>query len=46
MSNAGFEEFEIIWRGDIFRDTALRNAAHDLGIMGITYRARKSQAPG
>jgi len=46
MANAGFEDFEIIWQGDIFRDAALQTAAHDFGIMGITYRARKSQATG
>ena len=43
MLRAGFDEFEIIWRGDIFRDAALQNAAYDFGIMGIAYRARKSR---
>ena len=45
MAKAGFDEFEIVWRGDIFRDADLQNAAHDFGLMGITYRARKSRAP-
>ncbi len=44
MANAGFDEFEIVWRGDIFRDAALQSAAYDFGIMGNTYRARKSIA--
>ena len=44
MSQAGFDDFEIVWRGDIFRDAALQSAAYDFGIMGITYRARKSSA--
>ena len=43
MAKAGFEDFEIVWRGDIFRDAAMQSAAYDLGIMGITYRARKSR---
>ena len=44
MSKAGFDEFEIVWRGDIFRDAALQSAAHDFGVMGITYRAQKARA--
>ena len=44
MANAGFDDFEIVWRGDIFRDAGLQSAAHDFGIMGITYRARKSRS--
>ena len=44
MSNAGFDDFEIVWRGDIFRDADLQSAARDFGIMGITYRARKARA--
>lgn len=42
MADAGFVDFEITWRGDIFRDAALQEAAFDFGIMGITYRARKA----
>ena len=45
MSKAGFDEFEIVWRGDIFRDADLQAAAYEFGIMGITYRARKAGAP-
>jgi hypothetical protein len=41
MSEAGFEDFEIVWRGDIFNDADIQAAAHELGVMGITYRARK-----
>lgn len=43
MSDAGFDGFEIVWRGDIFRDTNLQDAAFDFGIMGISYRAQKSR---
>ncbi len=45
MADAGFDEFEIVWRGDVFRDSALQSAAFDFGIMGIAYRARKSRGP-
>ena len=44
MSEAGFDDFEITWQGDIFRDASLQKAAHDFGIKGITYRARKARA--
>ena len=44
MSKAGFDDFQIVWRGDIFRDAALQSAAYEFGIMGITYQARKSAA--
>ncbi len=44
MSKAGFDDFEITWRGDIFRDASLSSAAYTFGIMGITYRARKCEA--
>ena len=46
MAEAGFVDFEIVWGGDIFRDAALQSAAYDFGIMGITYRARKSTTAG
>jgi len=39
---AGFEDFEIVWRGDIYRDAPQQTAGFDFGIMGISYRARKS----
>jgi len=39
---AGFEYFEIVWRGDIYRDAPQQTAGFDFGIMGISYRARKS----
>ena len=43
MSRAGFDDFEIMWRGDIFRDAALQSAAYEFGVMGNTYRARKAR---
>ena len=44
MAEAGFDNFEITWQGDIFRDASLQEAAYAFGIKGITYRARKSRA--
>ncbi len=41
LAAAGFEDFEIVWRGDIFRDASLQAEAYAFGIEGITYRARK-----
>jgi hypothetical protein len=43
MADAGFDDFKIVWRGDIFRDSSLQSAAFDFGIMGISYRARKTR---
>lgn len=34
-------DFEIAWRGDIFRDAPLQTEAHSFETMGITYRAVK-----
>ena len=42
MAVAGFVDFEVTWRRDIFKDAALQEAAFDFGIMGITYQARKA----
>jgi len=42
LSKAGFEDFEIAWRGDIYRDAPQQTAGFDFGIMGISYRSRKS----
>jgi hypothetical protein len=44
MAKAGFDDFEIVWRGDVFSDAVLQAAAYEFGIMGITYRARKARA--
>ena len=46
MAQAGFVDFEIVWRGDIFRDAALQSAAYDFGIIGITYQARMPGSAG
>jgi hypothetical protein len=41
VSDAGFEDFAITWRGDIFRDAPQQTSAAAFGTMGITYFARK-----
>ncbi|MFA9405925.1 MAG: hypothetical protein ACERKX_08915 [Anaerolineales bacterium] len=46
VSRAGFEDFEITWRGDIFRDAPQQTAAASFGTMGITYRAQKPNLEG
>ena len=44
LSKAEFEDFEIIWRGDIYRNAPQKSAAIDFGVMAIVFRARKSTA--
>jgi len=38
---AGFVDFEISWRDDIYRDAPQQSEAAAFGTLGITYRARK-----
>jgi len=45
ISEAGFEDFKITWRGDIFRDAPQQTEAAAFGTMGITYSARKTELP-
>jgi hypothetical protein len=38
---AGFVDFEITWRGDVFSGAPQASSAAKFGTMGITFRARK-----
>jgi hypothetical protein len=39
---AGFVDFEITWRGDVFADAPQSSSAANFGTLGITFRARKA----
>jgi hypothetical protein len=39
--NAGFSDFEITWRGDIYRDAPQKTDAAAFGTLGVTFRALK-----
>jgi hypothetical protein len=39
VTQAGFENFEVTWRGDIYRDAPQASDAIAFGANGITYRA-------
>jgi hypothetical protein len=39
--NAGFSNFEITWRGDIYRDAPQKTEAAAFGTLGVTFRALK-----
>jgi hypothetical protein len=38
---AGFTDFEITWRADVFADAPHASAAASFGTLGINFRARK-----
>jgi hypothetical protein len=38
---AGFEGFEIAWRGEVFDNAPQESSAAEFGTLGINYRARK-----
>jgi hypothetical protein len=38
---AGFVDFEIAWRGDVFSGAPQSSRAASFGTMGINFRARK-----
>ena len=40
---AGFVDFEITWRGNVFSGAAQSSSAADYGTLGINFRARKPQ---
>jgi hypothetical protein len=37
---AGFTDFEITWRGDVFAGAPQASSAASFGTLGINYRAR------
>ena len=40
---AGFVDFEIIWRADVFAGAPQSSSAAQFGTLGINFRARKAQ---
>lgn len=40
---AGFVDFEITWRKDVFADAPQESSAANFGTLGINFRARKPQ---
>ncbi|MFQ5861313.1 MAG: hypothetical protein ACE5IG_07185 [Dehalococcoidia bacterium] len=41
MEAAGFQDFQITWRGDIFSGAPQQSDAAAFGTLGINFRARK-----
>ena len=41
---AGFVDFEITWRADVFSDAPQSSSAANFGTLGINFRARKARA--
>ena len=41
MIAAGFVDFEITWRGDVFSGAPQASSAAQFGTVGINFRARK-----
>ena len=39
---AGFVDFAITWKGDVFRGAPQASSADAFGTVGITFRARKA----
>jgi len=40
---AGFVDFEITWRADVFSGAPQESSAADFGTVGINFRARKAR---
>jgi hypothetical protein len=40
---AGFVDFEIAWRGDVFSGAPQASSAAKFGTLGINFRARKAR---
>lgn len=40
---AGFVDFEITWRADVFSGASQESSAASFGTMGINFRARKAK---
>lgn len=43
MVRAGFVDFAITWRGDVFAGAPQSSSAAEFGTLGITLRARKAR---
>lgn len=40
---AGFVDFKIVWRGDVFAGAPQHSSAADFGTLGISFGARKAR---
>ena len=43
MIAAGFVDFEITWRGDVYKDAPQSSSAAKFGTLGINFRARRAR---
>ena len=43
MIAAGFVDFEIMWRGDVYKNAPQSSSAAKFGTLGINFRARKAR---
>ena len=43
MVAAGFVDFEITWRGDVYKGAPQASSAEKFGTVGINFRARKAR---
>lgn len=41
---AGFMDFMIAWRGDVFAGAPQQSSAADFGTLGITFRAHRARS--
>jgi hypothetical protein len=41
VANAGFLDFEITWKADVFEGAPQQSSAANFGTKGINFRARK-----
>ena len=44
VSEAGFDDFVIVWRGDVFAGAPQQSSAAQFETIGINFQARKGQA--
>jgi hypothetical protein len=43
VAQAGFVDFEITWRGDVFDGAPQESSAANYGTLGINFRARRAR---
>jgi hypothetical protein len=44
VTAAGFEDFEITWRANVFKGAPEQSSAEHFGTLGINFRAREANA--
>lgn len=44
MVAAGFVDFELVWRGDVYKDAPQSSSAAKFGTIGINFRARRPRS--